>query len=770
MALGYAIGGFGPGLERGLRLADYFDRAKAAKAERERQEAERERTRKFMSEYGAMEPGIARADFALRQGAPGLADSTLGLWKASEDDRVRRLGDSMLNARGLLHPAFGDGEGSDVAREDLSQRLLANSQIFGTGPDRPVLGFDWKLDENGDVLMVPIISNRRTGTTGPQTVNASPDGSDPIVGYDVDRLRSVMANYYPDDSRITREETTAVHSIIDRELPHPDQLASPAEKEAVSRQRKAVFDLSMSVAEEAERRGLNYRPVRFVNDALRLLSQSHPLTSAMVGARNEDGEYVPPSDNEAYIASLRALTSTLLGDAPAQDMRPAQNMRPIPQEIGVPSDAVPVPPVAQSASAQTYPAPAFDQGVEMREVPPTLSFAEQFAGSAPPVVRPGLSAVSPVTRAAPPPQAAPPQGSAPEQIARRRALAASRPAYNPNAAAELMEKIWSPVPPVAQSASAQTYPAPAFDQGVEMREVPQTLSFAEQFAGSAPPVVRPGLSAVSPVTRAVPPPQAAPHQAPPQAANVRSFAEQFAGSAPPVVPLGLSAVSPVTRAAPSPQAVPPQAPPAQAAPAFDQGVEMRELPPPAIDDGFVMRELPLGPSSASPVTAPPPQDGPPQDVDVRGLNKLVGTIKKNEGLRLKPYLDSEKVPTVGYGHKIKKGENFDDGITHAEAEALFEQDLMIAMTDAKKLAGDEWSKLDRDKKHVLVEASFVLGRTKFTGFEEFWKAFKKNDIRAAALELIDSKWYREQAPTRVIQLALALDPSLAWSIPTRPIR
>ena len=715
MAWGYAIEGFGSGLERGLRLADHFARAKAAKAERERQEAEHERTQKFMSEFGSMEPGIARADFALQHGATGLADNTLKLWEARQADQQKRLGDSMLNARGLLHSAFGDGPGSDAARADLTQRLLANSQIFGTGPDRPVVGFDWRRDENGIVRMVPIIENRRTRTTGPQTVNASPNANDIVVGYDVDRLRSVMVPHYSDEPRITREETTAVHSIIDRELPHPDQLASPAEKDAVSRQRKAVFDLSMSVAEEAERRGLSYRPVRFVNDALRLLSQGHPLTSAMVGARNEDGEYVPPTDNEAYIASLRTLTSYLLGDAP-----PAQ--QPMPQDIGGVSAAspmtraAPVPQVAPAQGrAQTYPAPTLDQGVEMRNAPPDPSFAEQFAGSAPPVVPLGLSAVNAVTRAAPPPQAAPPQGSAPEQIARRRALAA-RPAYNPNAAAELMEKIWSPAPPVAQSATAQTYPAPAFDQGVEMREAPPTLSFAEQFAGSAPPVVRPGLSSVSPVTRAVPPPQAAPPQAPPQAANVRSFAEQFAGSAPPVVPLGLSAVNAVTRA------------------------------------------------------APPPQDAPPQDVDVRGLNKLVGTIKKNEGLRLKPYLDSEKVPTIGFGHKIKEGENFDDGITQAEAEALFEQDLKTAMIDARKLAGDEWSKQSPNEKHVLIEASYVLGRTKFRGFEEFWKALKKKDLRQAALELIDSKWYRDQAPTRVIQLALALDPSLAWSIPTRPMR
>ena len=702
MAWGYAIEGFGTGLERGMRLADYFDRKRAARAERERQEAERERTQQFMTEFGSMEPGIARADFALQHGATGIADSALKLWEARQADRQKRLGDSMLNARGLLHSAFSDGPGSDTARADLTQRLLANSQIFGTGPDRQPVGFDWRRDENGIVRMVPIIENQRTGTTGPQTVNASPDANDIVASYDMKRLQSIMAPHYSDEPRITREETTAVHSIIDREIPHADPLASPAEKEAVSRLRRAVFDLSMSVAEEAQRRGFNYRPVRFVNDAFRLLGQSHPLTTAMVGARNEDGEYVPPTDNNAYIASLRTLTSRLLGDAP-----PAQ--QPMPQDIGGVSAAspetraAPSPQVAPAQGrAQPYPAPVLDGGVAMREVSPDPSFAEQFAGSAPPVPRLGLAAASPVTRAAPSPQAAPPQGSAPEQIARRRALAAGGggPAYNPNAAAELMEKIWSPSP-VAPSPMAQTYPAPVLDEGVVMRELSPSRADAERFAASAPRVVPLGLSAANPVTRA--------------------DAERFAASAPRVVPLGPSAANPVT------QAVPPSQ------------------------------------------VAPSPAAAPPQDVGVRGLDRLVSTIKRNESLRLTKYPDGDGF-SIGYGHQIKKGENFDEGITQAKAEELFEQDLKTAMIDAKKLAKDGWKDLDRKEKHVLIEASYVLGKTRFTGFEEFWKAFKKNDMRQAAFELIDSKWYRKQAPSRVVKLAIALYPALSWDDITRAAR
>ena len=757
MAWGYAIEGFGTGLERGMRLADYFDRKRAARAERERQEAERERTQKFMSEFGAMEPGPERADFALQFGAPSLAENTLKLWEARKEDQQKRLGNAMLNARGLVHPAFSDDPGSDAARADLTRMLLANSQIFGTGPDRPVTGFDWRRDENGIVRMVPIIENQRTGTAGPQTVNASPDANDIVASYDMKRLQSIMAPHYSDEPRITREETTAVHSIIDRELPHPDQLASPAEKEAVSRQRKAVFDLSMSVAEEAQRRGFNYRPVRFVNDAFRLLGQSHPLTTAMVGARNEDGEYVPPTDNAAYIASLRTLTSHLLGDTPAQ--------QPMPQDIGglaaasPVTRAAPVPQVAPAQGrAQPYPAPVLDGGVAMREISPDPSFAEQFAGSAPPVPRLGLAAASPVTRAAPSPQAAPPQGSAPEQIARRRALAAGGggPAYNPNAAAELMEKIWSPSP-VAPSPVAQPYPAPVLDGGVMMREIPPTQPFAEQFAGSAPQVPRLGLAAVSPVTRAAPSPVAAPAQgrAQPYPAPDPSFAEQFAGSAPQVPRLGLSAASPVTRAVPSPVAAPLQ----------DVGVSGLLYK----DPQGIWRRQAAPPQATPPQAVQPPQAAPPQDVGVRGLDRLVSTIKRNESLRLTKYPDGDGF-SIGYGHQIKEGENFDEGITEDKAEELFEQDLKTAMIDAKKLAKDGWKDLDRNEKHVLIEASYVLGRTKFRGFDEFWKAFKKKDFRQAAFELIDSKWYHEQAPSRVVKLAIALYPALSWGDITRAAR
>jgi len=43
-------------------------------------------------------------------------------------------------------------------------------------------------------------------------------------------------------------------------------------------------------------------------------------------------------------------------------------------------------------------------------------------------------------------------------------------------------------------------------------------------------------------------------------------------------------------------------------------------------------------------------------------------IKKYEGLALKPYICPAGYPTIGYGHVIRKGEDFSKGITKEQAE------------------------------------------------------------------------------------------------------
>lgn len=56
----------------------------------------------------------------------------------------------------------------------------------------------------------------------------------------------------------------------------------------------------------------------------------------------------------------------------------------------------------------------------------------------------------------------------------------------------------------------------------------------------------------------------------------------------------------------------------------------------------------------------------------------IDLIKKWEGFRLLPYADAGGKATIGYGHLIKAGENFDKGISFSEAEMLLLDDVVEA--------------------------------------------------------------------------------------------
>lgn len=56
----------------------------------------------------------------------------------------------------------------------------------------------------------------------------------------------------------------------------------------------------------------------------------------------------------------------------------------------------------------------------------------------------------------------------------------------------------------------------------------------------------------------------------------------------------------------------------------------------------------------------------------------IDLIKKWEGFRLLPYADAGGKATIGYGHLIKAGENFDKGVSFSEAEMLLLDDVVEA--------------------------------------------------------------------------------------------
>lgn len=119
-------------------------------------------------------------------------------------------------------------------------------------------------------------------------------------------------------------------------------------------------------------------------------------------------------------------------------------------------------------------------------------------------------------------------------------------------------------------------------------------------------------------------------------------------------------------------------------------------------------------------------------------NKLLDKIKKSEGFSDKVYKDSEGFDTIGYGHKVKPGEDWSKGITEKEAEELARKDMSEAISNAKKLK--YWDKLSSNRQDAVAEMIYNLGYSGFKGFKRANKHLEQGKYDLAAAELLNSKW------------------------------
>lgn len=136
------------------------------------------------------------------------------------------------------------------------------------------------------------------------------------------------------------------------------------------------------------------------------------------------------------------------------------------------------------------------------------------------------------------------------------------------------------------------------------------------------------------------------------------------------------------------------------------------------------------------------------------------------GGKFYPYDDSLGHPTVGYGHKILKGENFDDGITEEQARQLLYQDAKTAWGDAHRLMRERNVTPNDTLKSVLSNMCFQMGIPGVRKFDKMWRYLSDNpdrelgktrrgpDYEKAADEMIDSKWWRKDSRNRADELQL----------------
>ena len=119
---------------------------------------------------------------------------------------------------------------------------------------------------------------------------------------------------------------------------------------------------------------------------------------------------------------------------------------------------------------------------------------------------------------------------------------------------------------------------------------------------------------------------------------------------------------------------------------------------------------------------------------------ITADLKRDEGLRLKPYRDSVGKLTIGYGR------NLDDvGISKIEAVILLDHDIRRTYADLDR-ALPWWRGLTPPQQRGLINMCFNLGLTKFLKFEKMLAALQTGNGERAAIEALDSKWARQVGP------------------------
>lgn len=124
-------------------------------------------------------------------------------------------------------------------------------------------------------------------------------------------------------------------------------------------------------------------------------------------------------------------------------------------------------------------------------------------------------------------------------------------------------------------------------------------------------------------------------------------------------------------------------------------------------------------------------------------------LKAEEGLRLKPYYCSERIPTIGYGEVVgTKGSPLPNITTTKEKALDFLRNRIKTVSEQlPKKFHKAWSNCNDAQKAILISMTYQLGLNGVSAFTKMWKALEIKDWTLAYKEMLDSKWAR-QTPNR----------------------
>lgn len=142
------------------------------------------------------------------------------------------------------------------------------------------------------------------------------------------------------------------------------------------------------------------------------------------------------------------------------------------------------------------------------------------------------------------------------------------------------------------------------------------------------------------------------------------------------------------------------------------------------------------------------------------LTLLEAELRRDEAVRVRPYLDTSKPPkwTVGVGHNLSASP-LPAGWAYPLSAAQITQLLGTDIVDTLHQLDTHlpwWRKLDEVRQRVVANMCFNLGIDKLLGFKSALAAMANGAYATAAAEMEDSLWYG-QVGARAVRLCQAME-------------
>jgi lysozyme len=119
------------------------------------------------------------------------------------------------------------------------------------------------------------------------------------------------------------------------------------------------------------------------------------------------------------------------------------------------------------------------------------------------------------------------------------------------------------------------------------------------------------------------------------------------------------------------------------------------------------------------------------------IDLLKEELKRDEGVRLKPYRCTAGKLTIGVGR------NLDDvGISQSEADMMLEHDVNKVITQLNYRL-PWWCNVSEKRQHVLINMAFNLGIEGLLKFKNTLALIQAGKYQEASVAMLDSRWAKQ---------------------------